>query len=1327
MDQKLYSITKNKDDIIFLCDLRLNSPNQVAGMNDLNKKLCFYGYTLYHHSQKSSRGVGVLISKKVDYLIHGTRTDAGDNFILLDLSIRGVRFTLGSVYGPNEDDLPFFDSLKDGIKSFPNDNIIIGGDWNATWDNNAIDLNIDVVNMANIPSKKKSDKLRLVCNELKLIDPYRMFYPTRREYTYIPSAIGMLNRSRLDFFLISEGIINNTVSCTIPHSLASTVFDHKPIYLSTKSKRMQHKQQINDFILDCPDLLYYVKNTVFESYIHHAVVDNNFSQDHKTDLLNEIGRTAGLLQRLRILIDDNISPDVNNLGEMEIEGVRAEIREAFEDLPDLNFFENLNLGCVRSTFFEVLASNVKNVTLGHQSWIFKMKNKIKTNLTTTIKGLKANFNTNTHEILALERRLSAIVESELRTELCKIKNFDRLNNEKITPYFLKIARSSKQDTCLEDLKNDDRAFFDSDETRSEYVTGYYENIYKKPKTLPLPEANDEIAKFLGEITENQTVTNAKLTENEKMDLESPLTLQELEKSMSESNFSSAPGLDGISNRFIKHYWTFFQKPLLDYANHCFLTGELTDSFRGAKIRLIPKKGDCSKIKNWRPISLLNCFYKILSRVLTNRLRKYIDKLTPIGQKGYSENRQCQEVLISVSDCISNCNTKKIRGALLSLDISKAFDTLSHTFLNSVLVFFNFGENFRKWIRILATNRTACIILNDSKLSRNFKLERGNAQGDTISPFLFILCYQILLFKLEYDLQIIGLIEEPPLPDHLQPIPAQVPRNTCRVYAYADDGNILVRMDLSSLSRIKEILTNFGNISGLICNVEKTCLMQIGSQQPIEREIIELGFNIVDHMTILGMKIGGEQDQNFRDICGKVNKQVLFWSRFNLSLPGRICIAKSMMYSQINYLGCFLPLSIIEIQRLSIMIEDFVKGNLNISRKRLLQTTEEGGLGLFNLRDFLDAQRCSWVKRAQNLDDNWKRCLYAGCYGNILNLRASNIDQRCAPILHEIALSYERFFACHTKWNENFKQALVFDNPALTTNLRTDEYANMEFFGGLMDNNAAAIYKLTLSDIFNGGYVNIDDFIMNTGIPINQRKLTGLRGVYDTAAIKLSKAPVEQMDNTTIFTFVNRFKRGSKCFRRVFRGKKSELIPNNIVRFAANTETIIGLDLSEKLNASWNFGYLDNTLRTFIFRMHNNQLGYNHVIAHFADNIEPYCTFCLLTRNHAPARDTALHVFYSCPIVEPLNESFFSWVLGEPNIPRRSEVFGYFKMPNIENNTILFIVTKILQKYIWDCKLRKTLPNQADVRLIVMDEFKILKKVSQKFNMMLELCTLDSIK
>ena len=138
---------------------------------------------------------------------------------------------------------------------------------------------------------------------------------------------------------------------------------------------------------------------------------------------------------------------------MEIGGVRAEIREAFEDLPELDFFENLNLGCERSTFFEVLAANVKNVTLGQQSWVFKMKNKCKSALTTNIKQLKASFNNNTHEILVLERRLSALNESELSSELCKLKNFERLNNEKITLYFLKRARSSKIDVSLDDLKN----------------------------------------------------------------------------------------------------------------------------------------------------------------------------------------------------------------------------------------------------------------------------------------------------------------------------------------------------------------------------------------------------------------------------------------------------------------------------------------------------------------------------------------------------------------------------------------------------------------------------------------------------------------------------------------------------------------------------------------------------------------------------------------------------------------------------------------------------------------------------------------------------------
>ena len=91
--------------------------------------------------------------------------------------------------------------------------------------------------------------------------------------------------------------------------------------------------------------------------------------------------------------------------------------------------------------------------------------------------------------------------------------------------------------------------------------------------------------------------------------------------------------------------------------------------------------------------------------------------------------------------------------------------LSHPFIYQVLNFFGFGENFKKWVKLLCTNRKACITLEGGKVSRTFNLLRGNAQGDILSPFIFILCYQILIFKIQFDLQIIGFVSSPVAEGH----------------------------------------------------------------------------------------------------------------------------------------------------------------------------------------------------------------------------------------------------------------------------------------------------------------------------------------------------------------------------------------------------------------------------------------------------------------------------------------------------------------------------------------------------------------------------------
>jgi hypothetical protein len=118
--------------------------------------------------------------------------------------------------------------------------------------------------------------------------------------------------------------------------------------------------------------------------------------------------------------------------------------------------------------------------------------------------------------------------------------------------------------------------------------------------------------------------------------------------------------------------------------------------------------------------------------------------------------------------------------------------------------------------------------------------------------------------------------------------------------------MITKFNYDNLLWIKNILEEFGNMSGLVCNVEKTVLLPIGINHLVDARIQGLGFSIAETVTILGLKINrnGFTDDNLLSIMEKIS----FWSPFNLSLPGRINIAKTMLYSQINYFGCVLPIA-----------------------------------------------------------------------------------------------------------------------------------------------------------------------------------------------------------------------------------------------------------------------------------------------------------------------------------------------------------------------------------------------------------------------------------
>ena len=170
--KKLLEVTGNKDDFIFLCDLRLNSSKNKTVVHDVDK-MCFnLGYKSFFRSTVSNRGVGILIKKEVKCrVINIIRDKQWDNFILLNVELGNKNITLGAIYGPNHDnEIAFYEKLKKEVDSLCNENIILGGDWNATWDNSRVEKNLDTLNMVDIPSLIRSNTIIKMAETLRILN-----------------------------------------------------------------------------------------------------------------------------------------------------------------------------------------------------------------------------------------------------------------------------------------------------------------------------------------------------------------------------------------------------------------------------------------------------------------------------------------------------------------------------------------------------------------------------------------------------------------------------------------------------------------------------------------------------------------------------------------------------------------------------------------------------------------------------------------------------------------------------------------------------------------------------------------------------------------------------------------------------------------------------------------------------------------------------------------------------------------------------------------------------------------------------------------------------
>ena len=158
-----------------------------------------------------------------------------------------------------------------------------------------------------------------------------------------------------------------------------------------------------------------------------------------------------------------------------------------------------------------------------------------------------------------------------------------------------------------------------------------------------------------------------LNEKDSLCCEGPLSENECYKAILSMANNKTPGCDGLSPEFYKYFWPDIKTLLIDSLNEGYYRGELSESQKQSILTLIFKKGDRKLLDNWRPISLLNTDYKIIARVLSQRLQKVIHKIISLDQTGYIKGRSASDNLRLVQDVMDFCKVFEEKGLILFLD------------------------------------------------------------------------------------------------------------------------------------------------------------------------------------------------------------------------------------------------------------------------------------------------------------------------------------------------------------------------------------------------------------------------------------------------------------------------------------------------------------------------------------------------------------------------------------------------------------------------------------------------------------------------------------
>jgi hypothetical protein len=236
------------------------------------------------------------------------------------------------------------------------------------------------------------------------------------------------------------------------------------------------------------------------------------------------------------------------------------------------------------------------------------------------------------------------------------------------------------------------------------------------------------------------------------------------------------------------------------------------------------------LRSSEPISLCNLCYKIISKIISKRIRSILSHALSEEQFGFLKGRQIIDAIGTVQECLHSIKDKKLQALILKIDLKKSYDCISWDFLRLVLLQCGFGLPTTKWIMGCITSTTYVILINGEP-SSFFNTGRGMRQGCPLSPLLFILIMEGLSLALKRS-QEEGLL-----------MGIKVSRLIKILHLlFVDDILIMTKASIAEWQEIKRVLERFCSASGLKINDKKTSFLQYGVRQH-ELDILKATFLI----------------------------------------------------------------------------------------------------------------------------------------------------------------------------------------------------------------------------------------------------------------------------------------------------------------------------------------------------------------------------------------------------------------------------------------------------------------------------------------------------